>query len=64
MLNVNPKTIYQWAELGQIPHYKINGCVRFDPEEVKTWLESCCKREPLEGYNPIIQARGPRKGGN
>jgi excisionase family DNA binding protein len=33
-------TIYQWARRGVIPHLKIEGLVRFDPEEVKAWLEA------------------------
>jgi len=33
-------TIYQWARRGVIPHLKIEGLVRFEPEEIKRWLEA------------------------
>ncbi len=63
ILNVKPSTIYQWAELGQIPCVKLNGCLRFDPQDIFRWIKSC-KKEADSSYNPFIQARGPRKGGN
>jgi excisionase family DNA binding protein len=62
MLNVKPSTVYQWAELGQIPCIKLNGCLRFDLEDILSWVKSC-KKAALSEYNPLIQTRGPRKGG-
>ncbi len=62
MLNVKPSTLYQWAELGQVPHIKLNGCLRFHPADISDWIESCKKGITSE-YNPLIQIRGPRKGG-
>jgi excisionase family DNA binding protein len=56
IIKVSPKTIYQWAEMRQIPHFKLNGCLRFDLDEVLEWLQHC-KREPLSGYN--FSGRGP-----
>ena len=61
-LSVRPKTLYQWAELGQIPCIKMNGCLRFDWDDIKKWIQAC-KKEPQEGYNLLTQARGPRKRG-
>lgn len=60
--NVKPSTLYQWAELGQIPCIKINGALRFDIDDVKKWVDSC-KKNINSGYNPFTQARGPRRGG-
>jgi excisionase family DNA binding protein len=40
-LSVSPKTVYQWAELRKIPAYKINGCLRFDLEEVMEYIKTC-----------------------
>jgi len=34
IINVKPKTIYQWAKLGQIPCIKLNGCLRFDLDDI------------------------------
>jgi excisionase family DNA binding protein len=62
ILSVKEKTLYQWAELGQIPCVKLNGTLRFDCEDILAWIKSC-KKEPDSGYNPVTQARGPREGG-
>jgi excisionase family DNA binding protein len=40
-LMVSKKAIYQWAELRQIPSYKLNGCLRFKLNEVLEWAETC-----------------------
>ncbi|MFC1769593.1 helix-turn-helix domain-containing protein [Nitrospirota bacterium] len=61
-LCVKEKTLYQWAELEQIPHIKLNGCLRFDLTDIEAWVEES-KKTPVSGYNPLTQARGPRKGG-
>ena len=61
-LNVKPSTLYQWAELGQIPCIKLNGALRFDIEDVLKWIKSC-KKNVESSYNPLIQIRSPKKGG-
>lgn len=33
-------TIYAWVRRGTIPHLKLEGLVRFDPEEIAAWLKS------------------------
>jgi excisionase family DNA binding protein len=62
ILKVKPKTLYQWAALGQIPSIKLNGALRFDLTDIQAWIKNC-KKEPHSSYNPFTQARGPRKGG-
>ena len=62
MISVKPSTLYQWAELGQIPCIKINGSLRFDIEDIMKWIKSC-KKESASSYNPFTQARSPMKGG-
>ena len=62
MISVKPSTLYQWAELGQVPCFKINGSLRFDIEDIMKWIKSC-KKETASSYNPFIQIRGPRRGG-
>lgn len=60
MLNVKPSTLYQWAELGQIPSIKLNGALRFDLDDILKWIKSC-KKGVDSGYNPLIQTRCPGK---
>jgi excisionase family DNA binding protein len=61
LLCVKESTVYQWAELGQIPSLKLNGSLRFDLKEVIPWIQSC-KRQPDSDYNPILRLEA-RKGG-
>ena len=61
IINVKAKTIYQWAELKQIPHMKLNGSLRFDLDDIKQWIQDC-KIQAQAGYNPLVQTRSPRKG--
>ena len=61
LLCVKQSTLYQWAELGQIPCYKVNGCLRFDMDEIKEWIKSC-KKDHVSDYNPILRLEA-RKGG-
>lgn len=34
LLRVEAKTIYNWAETGKIPSFKIGSCLRFDRQEI------------------------------
>lgn len=62
IIGVKAKTIYQWAELKQIPHIKLNGSLRFDLDDINRWVEDC-KIQAGTGYNPLVQTGSPRKGG-
>lgn len=55
MLSVKPSTLYQWAELGHIPCLKLNGCLRFDIDDVVNWVNSC-KKDAESGYNPFVKS--------
>jgi len=55
VLNVKPSTLYQWAELGQIPCIKMNGALRFDPKDIEQWVTSC-KKEVSSDYNPFAKS--------
>lgn len=61
ILSVKPKTLYQWAELKQIPCFKLNGALRFDLDDIQEWVASC-KNTPTGGYNPVTSIEA-RKGG-
>jgi excisionase family DNA binding protein len=62
MLSVSVKTIYMWCDLRMIPHYKLNGTIRFKAEEIEEWVGSCM-RETIDGYNTMAATGSPRKGG-
>lgn len=38
-LTVSKSLVYKWVEEGRIPHYRFGKTVRFDPSQVKEWLE-------------------------
>lgn len=43
ILSIAPQTLYQWAELGRIPSFKLGGCIRFDESDILVWLKACKK---------------------
>lgn len=40
LIQVRPKTIYQWTHVGFIPFYKLPKGVRFKISEIENWLLS------------------------
>ena len=67
IVSCSPKTVYSWAELGNIPSIKIGAgrkaLLRFDSEEIHAWLKSW-KEETLKRYNSVAgTVAGARKGG-
>ena len=61
LLNIKEKTIYQWTSMNQIPFMKINGCLRFDQDEINEWLKNA-RQESVSSYNNGA-GRRPLKGG-
>ena len=39
LLQVSPKTIYQWTHIGFIPHYKLPKGVRFNESDINKWIQ-------------------------
>ena len=39
LIQVRPKTIYQWTRIGSIPFYKFPKGIRFRENQVFQWLE-------------------------
>jgi len=39
LLGVTPQHIYRMAASGTIPSFRISGSVRFDPDDVASWLQ-------------------------
>lgn len=38
LLGVSPQHIYRLAASGGIPSFRVSGAVRFDPDDVASWL--------------------------
>ena len=37
-LQVKESTLYSWVHSGSIPSFKVNGLVRFDMDEIESWI--------------------------
>jgi excisionase family DNA binding protein len=60
MLKIKPSTVYAWAEQGKIPHFKLNGALRFSGDDVAAWVHGNYKSPE----SCIMPSGGrPRKGG-
>lgn len=44
-LMVKQSTLYSWVHTGSIPFHKLNGLIRFDMDEIETWIKSS-KQQP------------------
>lgn len=38
-LGVAQVTVYSWCRRGLIPHHRLEGVIRFDPDEIEEWLK-------------------------
>lgn len=56
-LKISRVAVYKWVRLKKIPFFHIEKCVRFDPAEIREWLEG--KRN---GEFHISAYRGKRRG--
>jgi len=39
LLSVRPSTVYQWASLGEIPHYRLRRILRFKRKDLEAWVD-------------------------
>ena len=39
-LMIKQSTLYSWVHNGTIPFHKLNGLIRFDLDEIKSWVEA------------------------
>lgn len=54
LIQVSPKTIYQWTHIGFIPHYKLPKGLRFREGEIEKWFANKkCKGRSKRIINPI-----------
>ena len=54
LLGLSVPTIRRWTACGTIPHFKVNGgAIRFDPAELRRWVE----QYHVQGWQPGRRAR-------
>lgn len=39
-LGVSQPTIRAWCDKGRLPHFKLEGNIRFVPDEIENWLQA------------------------
>jgi len=39
-LNIKPSTLYLWVSQNKIPHRRIHGLLRFEPDAIQAWLNT------------------------
>lgn len=39
-LTIKESTLYSWVHNGTIPFHRLNGLIRFDLEEIKSWIKA------------------------
>jgi excisionase family DNA binding protein len=63
-LGVAQVTVYSWCRRGVIPHLKLEGVVRFDPDEVAEWLRECqiSARKLYESHGDLTTDQRKEKG--
>ena len=58
-LDIKPSTLYAWVEKGIIPHYRIQGCIRFRLDEIEEWLKSKRQGWDMTGGEVLSPQRKP-----
>jgi excisionase family DNA binding protein len=56
-LGIAPKTLYRWAEQGEIPSLKVGGRLRFRPKVVERWLDEQ-QQEARPGHRVTSSTEG------
>jgi excisionase family DNA binding protein len=58
LLQVKTSTIYSWVHNGTIPFHKLNGLVRFDLDEIETWVMSSRPVSASPALVPTVTSPG------
>lgn len=48
LLGMPRATIYKWVRGNTVPHFRVNGCLKFDPGKIAAWLDETT----IEPYQP------------
>jgi excisionase family DNA binding protein len=52
-LMIKQSTLYSWVHNGSIPFHKLNGLVRFDMDEIKSWVKM--SKQTQGSIGPIVR---------
>jgi len=58
-LTVKESTLYSWVHNGTIPFHKLNGLIRFDLDEIKSWVEAS-KPTSTDSIGSLKKKTGPQ----
>ena len=58
-LGVSERTLYQWAQMGKVPAFKVGSVWRFRRHEIDAWLESNRSGPSVDGVDPISSYSEP-----
>lgn len=50
-LQVAERTVYLWAQAGQIPSFKLGNLWRFKRADLEAWFEECRNETPRKAAN-------------
>ena len=48
ILKVSRRLIYQLVQIGEIPHFRVGGAVRFEPHALSSWLREKMRQKGQE----------------
>jgi excisionase family DNA binding protein len=51
-LMIKQSTLYSWVHKGSIPFHKLNGLIRFDMDEIESWVKTSKQTQCSTG--PIV----------
>lgn len=58
-LTVKESTLYSWVHNGTIPFHKLNGLIRFDLEEIQSWVNAS-KITSTDSIGSLKKRTGPQ----
>lgn len=53
LLMIKQSTLYSWVHNGSIPFHKLNGLIRFDMDEIESWVKTSRQMQP--GTIPAVR---------
>ena len=52
---VKPSIVRYWVQQREIPHLKLGKFLRFDPEEVREWVDLCKNGDKCQYTRPMLR---------